>query len=150
MLLILNWHAMWRKVLLSSIRRRKLPNNHRHRRWSLPAQEPLTACQCPSPSLPAVCSCSDTAAVSGHVFWHNKPQRPQQELPDSPGRQVQLLQLINLAKAKPWCDAQDMAQRLSVVTAFAFSYGSRGKMAGFYHSMSLGTPCSTPSSTSLS
>lgn len=150
MLLILKGSATWRKVLLRSIRGKKLPNDHRHRRWSPRAQQLLTACQRPSPSLPAACSRSDTPAISGHDFWHNKPQRPEQELLDTSGAQVQLVQVINLAKAKPWCDAQDTAQRLSVVTAFAISYSSQGKTGGLCHSMSLGTPCSAPSSTSLS
>lgn len=73
-------------------------------------------------------------------------KRPEQELPDSPGAQVQLLHVINLGKAKCQSDAQDIAPRLSMATASPVAAGVR--LAGFCHAVSLGTPCSTCSSTS--
>lgn len=101
---------------------KKLPKDHRHRRWS-PRAQLLTTCQCPSPTLPAAYLCSDTSAINGRGFWHNKPQRPEKELPDSPWAQMWLLQVINFGKTKSQSDAQDIAPRLSMATASPVAAG---------------------------
>lgn len=89
-------------------KKKKPPNDHRHRRQSARVQLLTTNSQALGmiPSLPAICSCSDIPAVSRHYFWHNKPVRPEWELPDSAGAQVYPVWVTNQQqqrKALVWC-----------------------------------------------
>lgn len=144
--LIPNGCATWRKVVLKGLIREKKkkrpPNDHRHRRQSARVQLLTTSSQALGmiPSLPAICSCSDIPAVSGHDFWHNKPVRPEWELPDSDGAQVYPVCVTNQQqqrKALVWCSRHSTKAELGY---------SIYLLLWWPHSASFGTPRSALSS----